>query len=227
LWLATGRTWAFGSVFSRRAFGSGVGAFPGVWRELKELFTLPPGVGVWLCGPRVFSTSRVPIPFTAAGGWPWPFAEVMSLVAGGSALAGCLLFLPKRKDMTSTALLRGRRCNGSGGLSRTHSGCDRSQCTRPSVECGRERDWRLETAKCSDGKTRAHVVRLGCGRIEGVDGHSGHRSGGWMAMTWECECTCNALRGGRQGGCKTNVEQSMQTPVQGDSSVQTLKTSRC
>ena len=74
-------------------------ALPGVWRELKELVTLPPGVGVWLGGPRVFSTSRAPLPLTAAGGWDWPCDEVMSLVAGGSALACGLLFFPKRKDM--------------------------------------------------------------------------------------------------------------------------------
>lgn len=109
------------SAFSRRALGSGVGAFAGFWRELNELFTLVPGVGVWDGGPpRGFSSSREPVPLTAGGGWPGPCDEVISLVAGGSVFDCCLLFLPKRKDMAA-AVVRGRWCWSGRGLSRTHS----------------------------------------------------------------------------------------------------------
>lgn len=109
------------SAFSRRALGSGVGAFAGFWRELNELFTLVPGVGVWDGGPpRGFSSSREPVPLTAGGGWPGPCDEVISRVAGGSVFDCCLLFLPKRKDMAA-AVVRGRWCWSGRGLSRTHS----------------------------------------------------------------------------------------------------------
>jgi hypothetical protein len=123
------RTWMLVSVFSRSALGSGVGALAGFWSELNELFTLPPGVDVWDEGPpRGFSTSREAAPLTAGGGWPGPCDEVISRVAGGSALDGCLLFLPKRKDMATAAAaaaVRGGWCNSGRGLSRTHSAWDR------------------------------------------------------------------------------------------------------
>jgi hypothetical protein len=124
--VAEQRTWMLVSAFSRSALGSGVGAFPTFWREFNELFTLPPGVGVWDWGPpRVFSISREPDPLTAGGGCPWPPDEVMSRVAGGSALlACCLLFLPKRKDMAAAVVLRRRWCSSGRGLSRTHSAWD-------------------------------------------------------------------------------------------------------
>jgi len=98
-------TCGLGSARSRSAFGSGAVAFPWLLRELNELFTLLPGVGVCDCdcGPgRFFSTSRMAPPLGGAptgGAGPWE--EVVSRVAAGSALDCCLFFLPKRKDMAS------------------------------------------------------------------------------------------------------------------------------
>lgn len=90
------------SARSRNALGSGVSALPWLWfwRELKELFTLPPGVEfcAWGTGPgRLLSTP----PPTAGAGGAWPWEEVISLVAAGRALVCCLFFFPKRKDMAS------------------------------------------------------------------------------------------------------------------------------
>jgi hypothetical protein len=145
-----GHTWAFVSGFSRRAFGSGVVAVAWFWRELNELFTLPPGVDVCDCGcvcdcdcgcgcgpGRGFSGSRGPPPLRAGGGCPWPFDDVISRVAGGSVLACCcccLFFLPKRKDMARVALWRGR-WGGSCGRSNTHSACDTDGCARRDAGC--------------------------------------------------------------------------------------------
>lgn len=97
-------TCGLGSARSRSAFCSGAVALPWLLRELNELFTLLPGVGVCDCGPgRFFSASRMAPPLGAAptGGGAGPWEEVISRVAAGSALDCCLFFLPKRKDMAS------------------------------------------------------------------------------------------------------------------------------
>jgi hypothetical protein len=85
--------------------------------ELSELLTLPPGVGVCVCGPRAFSGSRPPAtPLIVGICDPGPDDDVISLVAGGSALGGCcLFFFPKRNDMaTGVRRLRLQRWTDSG-----------------------------------------------------------------------------------------------------------------
>lgn len=106
------RTWKSDSALSRNVLGSGLAVFAG-FSELRELFTLAPGVGVWdVCGaPRGFSGSRAPAPFAVGICEPGPADDEISLVAGGSALGGCcLFFLPKRNDMaTGVRWLRRQR----------------------------------------------------------------------------------------------------------------------
>lgn len=101
--------------------------------ELSELFTLPPGVDVWVggcddccccccccCGggaPRLFSGSRSLAPFAVGICEACPWDEPIFLEAGGSALlcccccCCCLFFLPKRNDM-ATRWRRRRRYSG-------------------------------------------------------------------------------------------------------------------
>jgi hypothetical protein len=62
----------------------------------------------------------------------------------------------------------------------------------------------------------------------GVDEYSGHGSVVWMngdnlGTFGGMDVRAMHFLAQRQGGCKTNVEQSMQTPVQGKFSIQTQK----
>lgn len=164
-------TWTLGSGRSRSALGSGVVAFPWFCRELNELFTLPPGVEVWVWGPgRLFSTSRRAPPLAAAGaGAAGPCDEVISLVAGGSAFVCCLFFLPKRKDMAP--IQASEQCTGRWCQSSTHSAGDGSG-VRPSGSCARKGGWeQMRTVGAQegsgvvmDGERWAHVAGISSGR---------------------------------------------------------------
>lgn len=115
-------------ALSRNALGSGAMGWPSrPCNELSELFTLPLGVELLLCG---WGPGR-PLSFPPGGplsdaGWGGsrPSDEVSPLEAGGSALPCCLLFLPNRNDMVP-GLQPSARYNGSGCRSRTHSVCTR------------------------------------------------------------------------------------------------------
>ena len=128
------RTCSLDPALSRNALGSGATGWPSrPCSELSELFTLPLGVDVFVCGwgpGRALSFSRGG-PLSDAGcapGAPGPCDDVISRVAGGSALpCGCLLFLPNRNDM-APALQPWGRYNGSRCRSRTHSGCAEAGC---------------------------------------------------------------------------------------------------
>lgn len=208
------RTCSLDPARSRNALGSGTTA-PWPSRpcsELRELFTLPLGVDVFVCGwgpGRPLSLSRGG-PFGGAAWGPGPCEEVISRVAEGSALLCCLFFLPNRNDMAPGVQPWGRY-NGSRCRSRTHSvctgggqrageaclGCARARYVLAWIEVGEagrraRREVRGATSRCSAAAGRRECACLGSRGGRTTANWGGRGSGNvWGAAAWSA-----ALRSG-------------------------------
>jgi hypothetical protein len=181
------RTCSLDPPLSRNALGSGATAWASrPCNELSELFTLPLGVDVFVCGwgpGRGPSFSRGG-PLSDAGWGPLgPCDDVISRVAAGSGLPCCLLFLPNRNDMAPASQPWGRY-NGSGCRLHTHSVC---------TEAGKRVEW-VEWSSCGRD-TSSEARDWGAGwRARALASRYYGRSAGVMRMSKERKAGAGAVQ---------------------------------